>query len=235
MADGAEQWILVVEDDPGMRDDILIPGLQDAGFNVMGAGSAAGAYRSMFTRDFSLFILDIGLPDEDGITMARHLRALTDAGIVMLTGRKRKADRIRGLDEGADAYLDKPIDIDVLTATVRSLLRRLGQPKKSARHQATRPCWRFDGDSWHLASPGGASVRLTHAERLVVGLLAAASGETVTRDTIISRLAQNIHDFDPHRLEMLIHRLRRKVLSATQEHLPLNAVRGVGYVLLEAA
>lgn len=234
MANEVEQWILVVEDDPGMRDDILIPGLEDAGFNVVGAGSAAEAYRSMLTRDFSLFVLDVGLPDEDGFTMVKHLRPLTDAGIVMLTGRKRgNADHIRGLDEGADVYLSKPVDIDVLTATVRSLLRRLRQPK-NWRPEETPPGWQFDMDSWNLASPRGAKVRLTHAERLVVNVLAASSGETVARDTIISRLAQDIHDFDPHRLEMLIHRLRRKVLSVTNEHLPLNAVRGVGYVLLEA-
>lgn len=233
MADNTGQWILVVEDDPAMRDDILIPGLREAGLNAVGAGSAAEAYRCMLTRDFSLFILDIGLPDEDGFTMIRHLRPLTDAGIVMLTGRKRgKADRIRGLDDGADVYLSKPIDIGVLAATVRSLLRRLRQPKTWRPEVA--PGWRFDIDSWHLASPRGTKVQLTHAERLVVGLLAASSGQTVPRDTIISRLAQDVHDFDPHRLEMLIHRLRRKVLSITDEHLPLNAVRGVGYVLLGA-
>lgn len=230
MANGAGQWILVVEDDPGMRDDILIPGLEDAGYNAVGAGSAAEAYRKIPTHDFSLFILDIGLPDEDGLTVARHLRTLTDAGIVMLTGRwRKKIDRIRGLDEGADVYVTKPIDIDMLTATVRSLLRRLGKQNDS-RPRETPPVWNFSMDSWNLASPGGARVRLTRPERLVVSVLAASPGEAVARDALISRLAQDIHDFDPHRLEMLIHRLRKKVLSATNEHLPLTAVRGVGYV-----
>lgn len=230
MADGAEQWVLVVEDDPGMREDILIPGLQDAGFNAIGAGSAAEAYRKMLTHDFCLFILDIGLPDEDGLTIARHLRALTDAGIVILTGRKRnKADRIRGLEEGADAYVTKPVDVDVLTATLRSLLRRL---PKAAKAEEIPAAWRLDMDKWNLASPAGRTVRLTHPERLVVNLLAESAGKTVARDTIISRLTHDVHDFDPHRLEMLIHRLRRKVLAATSEQLPLNAVRGLGYVLL---
>lgn len=233
MDDGAEQWILVVEDDPGMRDGILIPGLKNAGFNVVGAGNAAEAYRNMLTREFSLFLLDVGLPDEDGFTIAQHLRALTDAGIVMLTDRRRKADHIRGLDEGADAYVTKPIDIDMLAATLRSLLRRLAQTK-IATPAEIQSIWRLDTDSWNLASPAGRKVRLTHPERLVIGVLAASPGETVARDTIIRRLARDIHDFDPHRLEMLIHRLRRKVLSATNEHLPLSAVRGVGYVLLAA-
>lgn len=229
MADGAEQWILVVDDDPGTRDDILIPGLQDAGFNAIGAGSAAEAYRKMLTHDFSLFILGAGLPDEDGPTIARHLRALTDAGIVLLTDRTRdKADRIRGLEEGADAYVTKPVDVDVLAATLRSLLRRV----KAAKAEGIPAAWRLDMDNWNLASPAGRTVRLTHPERLVVGLLVESAGRTVARETIISRLTHDIHDFDPHRLEMLIHRLRRKVLAATSQQLPLNAVRGLGYVLL---
>jgi DNA-binding response OmpR family regulator len=228
MANGVGQWILVVEDDPRIRNDILIPGLEAAGYNAVGAGSAAEVYQKMRTHEFSLFV--IGLPDEDGFTIASYLRTLTDAGIVMLTGRwLKKADRIRGLDEGVDAYITKPVDIDLLTATVRSLLRRLG-PKKNGRPKATLPAWNFSTDSWKLASPGGASVRLSRLERLVVSVLAASPGEAVARDKLITRLAQDIHDFDPHRLEMLIHRLRRKVLSATDEHLPLSSVRGVGYV-----
>jgi len=230
MANGAGPWILVVEDDPRMLDDILIPGLEDAGYNAVGAGSTTEVYRQILTQDFSLFVIDMGLPDEDGLTIASYLRTSTDAGIVMLTDRwRKKADRIRDLDEGADAYVTKPIDIDLLTATVRSLLRRLGR-QKNGRPKETSPVWSFDRDNWNLASPGGTSIRLTRLERLVVSVLAASPGEAVTRDTIISRLAQDIHDFGPHRLEMLIHRLRKKVLSATDEPLPLNAVRGVGYV-----
>ncbi|MEG3791816.1 response regulator transcription factor [Lysobacter sp. CCNWLW3] len=233
MTDGAEPWILVVEDDPEMRDEILVPGLADAGFSVEGAGDAAEAYRRMLKRDYSLFVLDIGLPGEDGLTTARHLRSLTNAGIVMLTGRRRSnSDRIRGLDEGADAYVLKPFDMDLLVATVRSVLRRLG-PRAGAAAPATPATgWRLEKDSWHLASPTGNRVRLSHAERVLVGLLSSSPGEAVARDAIISRLARDIHDFDPHRLEMLIHRLRRKVLNTTREALPLNAARGVGYVWL---
>lgn len=226
-----ERHILVVEDDVGMREGVLIPGLRDAGFNVMGAGGAAEAYRCMLGRDFSLFVLDVDLPGESGLAIAKHLRTVTEAGIV-LTGHKRKADHIYGLDEGADVYITKPIDIDMLIATVRSLLRRLDQIDILRGAEKPSPSWRLEMQDWNLASPRGAKVRLTYAERLLIAVLAASPGETVARDTIISKLARDIDDFDPHRLEMLVHRLRRKVLSATSEPLPLNAVRGVGYVLL---
>ena len=231
MADGDRQWILVVEDDPELRDEILRPGLHDAGFDTVGVGSAIEAYRSMLSRDYSMFILDIGLPDEDGFTLARNLRVLTSAGIVMLTGRCRSsADTVRGLDEGADAYITKPVDIDVLSASVRSVLRRRsGQAAPS-----TRPAdsgWRLDMEEWSLVAPGGRNIRLTHAERVLVELLFASRSETVPRKTIIAHLTRDIQDFDPHRLEMLVHRLRRKAFAGTGETLPLNAVRGIGYVL----
>lgn len=228
-----EHRILVVENDIGVREDVLIPGLKDAGFNTVGAGSAAEAYRCMLTHDFSVFVLDIDLPGESGLSIAKHLRTMTEAGIV-LTGHKRGSDHIYGLDVGADVCITKPIDIDMMTATVRSLLRRLD--RLDTLRAAERPArWRFEMQDWNLASPGGVKVRLTHAERLLIEMLAASPGETVPRDTIISRLARDIHDFDPHRLEMLVHRLRRKVLSTTSEQLPLNAVRGIGYVLLPGA
>jgi DNA-binding response OmpR family regulator len=234
MTGRSEHHILVVEDNIGMREGVLMPGLKEVGFNVVGAGSAAEAYRCMLAQDFSVFILDIDLPGESGLTIAKHLRTVTEAGIV-LTGHKRESNHIYGLDVGADVCITKPIDIDMLTATVRSLLRRLDRLNTLRAAEKPAPSWRFEMQDWYLASPRGVKVRLTHAERRLIEMLAASPGETVARDTIISKLARDIHDFDPHRLEMLVHRLRRKVLSTTNEQLPLNAVRGIGYVLLPGA
>lgn len=231
VADGNRQLILVVEDDPELRDEILRPGLHEAGFDTMGAGSAIEAYRSMLSQDYSMLILDIGLPDEDGFTLAKNLREVTDAGIIMLTGRSHSSvERARALNEGADAYLIKPVDIDVLSATVRSILRR--QRDRPANQSRRLPLgWHVDMKGWNLVTPGGHSIRLTHAERAFLELLFANPSETVPRTTIIARLCRDIHDFDPHRLEMLVHRLRRKTLVESGDNLPLSAVRGVGYVL----
>lgn len=231
VADGNRQLILVVEDDPELRDEILRPGLHEAGFDTIGAGSAIEAYRSMLSQDYSMLILDIGLPDEDGFTLARNLREVTDAGIIMLTGRSySNVERARALNESADAYLTKPVDIDVLSATVRSILRRQhGQPATESRRPP--PGWHLDMNGWNLVTSGGHNIRLTHAERALLELLFANPSEAVPRATIIARLCRDIHDFDPHRLEMLVHRLRRKTLAESGDSLPLSAVRGVGYVL----
>lgn len=226
-------WVLVVQNDQAFRDEILMPGLENAGFDAVGVGTAVDAYRCMLSRKFSLFVLDGGLRDAGGLTMAARLRTVTDAGIVVLAERRRrKSEQIRSLNDGADAYIAKPVDIDALAATLRSLLRRL-QPSDAPRAASKRPSnWRLGTAGWDLISPDGAKVQLTQPERLLMGALAAASGKIVARDAILSLLARDAKNFDRHRLEMLVHRLRRKVLSSTREPLPLKAVRGIGYVLL---
>jgi DNA-binding response OmpR family regulator len=232
MADADRQRVLVVEDDEVMRERILVPGLQSNGFEVHGVGSAMDMYRNLLARPAHLVVLDVGLPDEDGFTTARHLRETARVGIVMLTGRRSSRDRIRGLDVGADAYLAKPVDLDVLVATVRSVLRRIAGDSQVAPAPSASGTWEVASDGWHLVSPGGARILLSHAERVVVDRLARSRGTAVPREDLIARLVDAVEDFDPHRLEMLVHRLRRKVLSESGERLPLGTVRGIGYVLV---
>lgn len=225
-------WILVIENDPEIREEVLIPGLQNAGFHAVGVGTAVDAYRCMLARNFSLFVLDSDLPDANGLPLADRLRTVTDAGIVVLTEhRPRKGRQTRAANDGADACVARPVDVAALVATLQSLLRRLkplGIPGIANKRPSS---WRLGTAGWDLISPGGAKVQLTQPERLVIGTLAASSGKVVARDAILSHLASDAKNYGRHRLEMLVHRLRRKVLSTTKEQLPLKAVRGVGYVL----
>ena len=242
MADGVQR-VLVVEDDEELRERILLPGLRDAGFEVRGAGSALAMYRELLSHDADVVILDVGLPDEDGFQAAAHLRGKTRAGIVMLTGRQSSRDRVRGLDQGADAYLVKPVDMPVLVATVRSVLRRtpaaVAAPP-AAHAPATAPRdggtgrWSLTADGWHLVAPDGSRVLLGAGERVLLERLARQRGEVVARDVLAPDLVAALDDFDPHRIEMLVHRLRRKVLAGTGLRLPLETVRGAGYVFVDA-
>ena len=96
---------MVVEDDNELRERILVPGLRSEGFEVDSSDSAMTLYRALSLRSWDLFVVDIGLPDENGFEVARHLRQRGEAGIVILTGRASAEDQVRGLDGGADAYL----------------------------------------------------------------------------------------------------------------------------------
>lgn len=223
--------LAVVEDDLDYRESFLVPRLTGAGFAAQGMASALHLYRAMTMRRYDLVLLDAGLPDEDGFGIAAHLRSLSDSvGIVMLTGLDPAHSRLRGLHAGVDAYLNKPVDMETLTATLWNLTRRVGAPATRQPPAARR--WRLGESGWRLLAPGGGSIAMTLAEYQVLSMLAAQPGTPVRREALIARLVENVHDFDPHRLEMVVYRLRRKCLQFAGEELPLRAVRGVGYVLV---
>lgn len=224
--------IALLEDDAELREQILLPGLRHLGFDVTGMASAAELYLQLPQTSFDILVLDVGLPDQDGFTVTRYLRNSSSIGIVMLTGRGAASDRVHGLSMGADAYLAKPVDLEVLAATLHSLGRRLGGGVMAPRDKVPRPGWRLHANGWSLVAPGGGTVTLTMSERSVIRQLMSKAGEAVSRETLIAALTPNIYDFDPHRLETLIHRLRRKVSNATREALPLRALHGVGYVMV---
>ena len=217
--------IVVVEDDEDLRDGILVPELAERGFHAVGVGSAGELYRRMLAERYDIVLLDLGLPDEDGFKVAQYLRATSPVGIIMLTGRNKMPDRVRGLADGADAYLAKPVDAELLAATVLSLARRLTMSGRVD----TAPGWRLDTDGWTLLAPNGRMVELTGNERCLVQRLLEAEGQPVHRETLIAEIADDAFEFDPHRLEMMVYRLRRKILAETDLTPPLRAVRGKGY------
>lgn len=231
-----KSWILVVEDDDDLRDHVLLPGLKACGFeHVRGAASALEVYRTMLTQPFAVFVLDVGLPDEDGFEVARHVRSASDAGIVMLTGwRKDTIDHVEGLDIGADAYLTKPVDIELLAATIRSVLRRK-RHAAPAGDEGTEPTWALSSDGWFLTTSDGLQISLTRIERAFMQLLYAHAGQVVERQAIIAALEKESKDdsgdFDPHRIELLVHRLRKKSTQVAGKPLPLKTIRGTGYAV----
>jgi two-component system, OmpR family, response regulator PhoP len=227
---GRASRLAVVEDNDELREGVLLPELLDAGFEVTAMSTALELYRSMLDTQYDLVLLDVGLPDDDGLEIAKRLRSISPTlGIVILTGYNAPTDRVMGLAIGADAYLTKPADMSEVVATLRNLARRVAGESLASDRGPGR--WRLDESGWRLESPSGHKIALNLAERQVVGLLAAADGMPVRREMLIAKLVDNIHDFDPHRLEVLVYRLRRKCAQKDNEELPLVTVRGIGYAL----
>lgn len=221
--------IALLEDDLILRDRILVPQLADYGMAVEPLTTAAELYQRLEERHFDIVVLDVGLPDEDGFTVTQRLRILRPPmGVVMLTGRNDTTNRVRGLSEGADAYLTKPVEIDVLVATIQSVARRI--LPAAAFTDVKRSDWSLDPKGWRLVGPHGAAVLLTKSERKFVACLLEHRDEVVDRDTLVSAMTTDVYDFDLHRLDNLLHRLRRKVKQATATPLPITAVHGEGYV-----
>ncbi|XRD86319.1 response regulator transcription factor [Dyella acidisoli] len=227
--------VAVLEEDEAFRCDILLPALHDHGFSVHGMASAAELYRHMLSQQFDIVLLDISLPDEDGFTVAQHLRETLDIGIVILSDWAHRDHHIQALKRGADFYLAKPVDVDVLVASLHSLARRLALPMLhgiAANPQPSPSRWRMDAGGWRFVSPHGKVVALTSSERCVLTMLIAAGDQPVSREALAEALSQNAYDSDPHRLEMIIYRLRRKALAQAGQALSLITVRGKGYMLL---
>src|SRR5690554_1255502 len=222
--------LAVVEDDAEFREQILLPILAHAGFAVTAMGSALELYRDLLSSAYDLVLLDVDLPDEDGLSIARRLRERSPSlGIVMLSGAVGDHWRQRALEGGADAWLAKPADMDEVVATLRNLAGRVARERSAGGGGDSG--WKLEAGGWQLVCPHGAGLDLGMAEREVLALLADNPGAPVSREALIARLSGRAEDFDPHRLEMLVYRLRRKCRQQLGQELPLRAVRGVGYML----
>ncbi|QDE40060.1 response regulator transcription factor [Luteibacter pinisoli] len=222
--------IVVVEDDDVLRDKLVAPSLRDFGFRVSAVGTARELDGVLDRDEPDIVVLDVGLPDGDGFSIAERLYAQSRIGIVILSGRHTQADRLRGLSNGADAYLAKPVVMHELAATLRNLMRRLRPPSRPGPSvPSAAPTWRLDNQGWCLVAPSGVSVALKAHERAMLRALLHAPGEPVSRETLITAMGGD-EQFDPHRIEVLVYRLRSKVARHVGLVLPLSAVRGSGYV-----
>jgi DNA-binding response OmpR family regulator len=241
--EGVPPRLVVVEDDPGLRMD-LVEFLEDRGFSVREAVDGGELDRHLAAGPADLVILDVMLPGESGMDIARRLRRDHDLGILMLTCLGDTRTHLAGLDAGADAYLVKNVDLSVVEATVRALLRRRGAnatPAESGHEVAWSepvarpqdpgaPIWIYDSVYWSLGAPNGVSVRLTPKERSLIEALLSKPHETVSRTAILAAVGYREDTFGSRALDALVRRLRRKIVEETGVELPVQTVHAYGYV-----
>lgn len=231
---GKRLEICVVEDEEDLREEI-VESLQEAGFNVRGFPASRELYASLLMARCDIAILDIGLPGEDGFSIATRLRELGSIGIIMLTARSHMDDRLLGLQSGADVYLVKPVDFVELEAVVLSLARRVvGSDAISAPppNHAPSGLSRLSADGWSFIDSNGRSMLLTVQESMFLKALFAHPRETVVREDLMLAIGADPYESDFHRLDALISRLRKKA-SDQGVFLPLRTVRGSGYQIAD--
>jgi DNA-binding response OmpR family regulator len=197
-------FVLVVEDDPGIAASLVL-GLERAGYRARGVGTGREALAAVPEPD--VVLLDLGLPDLDGIEVCRRMRSRSGAAIIVVTARGEEADRVAALDEGADDYLVKPFGLAELLARIRAVLRRV-HPSDSEllRHGplAVDPRTR-------KVAVDGREVALTPKEFDILECLAADPGRVVTRQEVLER-AWDAHWYGPTKvLDVHIAALRRKL------------------------
>jgi two-component system phosphate regulon response regulator OmpR len=229
--------VLVVDDDP-LICDLLRDYLAEHGYEVRTAGDCSAARALLAVEVPQLVLLDVGLPGEDGLSLARHLRENYDLGIIMLSGAGDTVDRIVGLEVGADDYLAKPFDLRELRARLKSVLRRYqregeapaSSPPAEASRRVSFGLCTLDLDTCLLQDASGTEVPITRAEFELLRVFAERPNRPLSREQLFS-LAQN-RDWDPmdRSIDIRIARLRKKIEPDPEHPRILRTVRGLGYM-----
>ncbi|KRG63205.1 hypothetical protein ABB26_13075 [Stenotrophomonas humi] len=214
--------------------DVVLP-LQRYGAQVHAMDNIAALYRELAIVPCDVVLIDTALVDEGLSSTVEHLRRRDDLGVVLLVDAATPQRVAEGLWAGADACLAHRPDVELLAAGLYSLRRRLpGEPAQvieAASAGETSTAWELESGGWNLRAPSGQVLALTEAERAFLSLLFASPDETIGRAQLIAALTDQPWSFDPHRIEVLVHRLRNRVRSVTRCTLPIRAVRGSGYRL----
>jgi len=217
--------VIVLEDDSDLRES-LVNMLELSGFYVDSVGCAMDFYQILNAVRYDVAIIDIGLPDQSGLTIIEFLRENTGLGVIVLTAKSTISDRVLGYDSGADHYFTKPADGFELVAAIKSLHNRMaGQlPVLSAIDS-----WRLEKSTWQLVSPEGKAIKLTAKEMSFLNLLMRHHGDCVTRAQLILELGYSGDEYGNRAMDSLLRRLRKKVLDGLYLELPVQTVRSAGY------
>jgi DNA-binding response OmpR family regulator len=179
-------------------------------------------------------VIDLGLPDLDGLHLVRQVQAVSDSAILILTGRDSVDDRILGLELGADDYMVKPFEPREVVARVNTILRRLepgGEPQKGALKSARFDGWIFEEDSNRLTGPGGRDVELSVAEARLLATLLRQPNRILNRAALLGDGDGDREPFD-RSIDARISRLRRKLHPADDDRELIKTVYGAGYMLV---
>lgn len=231
--------VLVVDDEPDVRDT-LADYLGTHGYEVVEADCGNAMRKALEAGVPDVVLLDVGLPGEDGLSLARYLREHYDVAIVMVTGAGEVVDRIVGLEVGADDYISKPFDLRELLARVKSVLRRYrgdssrtraGEEPQAPARIKVGDC-ELDIDARQLFGQDGGEVPLTAMEFDLLRAFAERPNRVLSRDQLLNLTCNR--DWDPYdrSIDIRVARLRRKIERDPDSPRIIKTIRGHGYVFV---
>jgi len=219
--------ILIAEDDPVLADG-LVHSLRESGYAVDRVASGAEADSAITSFEFDLLILDLGLPKMSGLEVLKRLRGRSSQlPVLILTAQDGVADRVRGLDYGADDYLAKPFALEELKARVRALARR-GPAGRATVIEYGRLAYDQAG---RVATVDGQTLELSARELMLLALLLQRADRMVSKTQLLDHMCEWGEEVSVNAIEVYVHRLRRKLEAAGVE---IITTRGVGYRLRRA-
>jgi two-component system OmpR family response regulator len=229
--------VLVVDDDPAIRT-LIAEYLRENDLKVTAASNGKELTAALKEHAIDLIILDLRMPGEDGMQIARRVRDQSSLPIIVVSGRLDEADRVMALDLGADDYVTKPFSPRELLARIRTVLRRAAATQVLTGRQVDVRAYRFAG--WELnigtrklTSPAGIRIDLTNGEFSLLSAFLAAPGRVLTRDQLLeaSRLYDDVFD---RSIDVQILRLRRKIEENPSIPRFIKTERGTGYTFAAA-
>lgn len=235
--------IAIVEDDSDQLHSIE-EFLLDSGYSVWGAGSAEAFYKGFTVQPVDVVLLDLGLPGEDGLSVASLLKSRPEVGVIILSARDSLDDRLAGMRAGADRYLVKPVNLLELAANIDATASRLapraavdpaGSLAAAAVPASTAECWVLAMKDWVLSSPQGKCLQLTTHEFMFLQQLLRADGQPVPKRDLSTHLFGARAQNGAERLNLLLTRLRKKAAEAFSEPLPVKTLHQIGYAFTASA
>jgi two-component system OmpR family response regulator len=226
--------ILIVDDDPEIRR-LLADYLAKNGFEAHAAKDGREMWLGLERHAIDLVVLDLMLPDSDGLTLCRDLRARSAMPVLMLTARGEEADRIVGIEMGADDYLVKPFSPRELLARIKSILRRTRALPPNLRPESQRCLafagWRLDTATRVLTAPDGVVVALSGGEYRLLRILLEHPNRVLNRDQLVELIhGREAGPYD-RAIDVQMSRLRQRLRDEGREPQLIQTVRGEGYVL----
>lgn len=227
--------LVVIDDDFDVRT-LLQNGLTAEGYAVTAMASGVGLEAVLARDPHDLVLVDVGLPDVDGLTLTRRLRERFDIGIIIISGRSDLTDRIVGLELGADDYVAKPFDLKEVRARVRSVLRR--QERERAAGSLTHgkvfrfDQWTLDADSRALRDGDGNPVGLTTGEYRLLETFVRMPGRVLSRAFLLDRVHDNDAPAFDRSIDVAVARLRKKLGDVSKTPQIIKTVRNGGYIFI---
>lgn len=221
--------ILIVEDDKGISD-FVIPELEHEGYTTCLAVTGREALDKFESEKPDLILLDIMLPELNGLEVLRRIRAVSSVPVILETARGETIDKINGLNLGADDYIPKPFEIEELLARINALFRRISynQPKEAS---LTYKSLTLILDRMSFSFEGGEEVQLSKTEFLMLRLFVENQGKVLSRSEIIDAIWGKGHFIDENTVDVYIGYLRSKISEFTKDGY-IKTVRGAGYMIV---
>lgn len=237
-----EPHILIVDDDAEICE-LVRRFLEPHGFRVTAAADGAAMWSALASDAAELIVLDLMLPGDDGLALCRQLRETSRTPIIFLTALNSEADRVVGLEMGADDYLSKPFSARELLARIRAVLRRAAPSETAVSHGKESAAegrllrfsgWTLDGGRRQLKSPDGVLVELSGGEYDLLLAFLERPQIVLTRDQLLDATRGRFAGPYDRAIDMQVGRLRRKIEADSKSPALIKTVRGGGYVLASA-